>query len=149
MGVTDALKGRHVYLDANVFIYALEGIPPYAEPMRALLEGIDAGSVRAATSELTLAEVLVRPMADGNAGLQAAYQEMLQPGDGFQLVPVSRAILIEAARVRAESGALKLPDAIHVATAGASGREALLTNDRTLASASGLHAVLCSELLDG
>ena len=104
--------------------------------------------MRATTSELTLAEVLVRPMADENAGLQAAYEEMLQPGDGFQLVPVSRPILIEAARLRAESRALKLPDAIHVATARASGCEVLLTNDRALTTSPGLQVKLCSELLD-
>jgi len=28
MGVIDALGAEHVYLDANVFIYALEGIAP-------------------------------------------------------------------------------------------------------------------------
>ena len=148
MGVTDALKGRQVYLDANVFIYAVEGIPPYVGPMRELFGEVDAGSVRAATSELTLAEALVRPMADGNTELQAAYQDVLQTRDGLQLVPVSRSILVEAARLRAENHALKLPDAIHVATARASGCEALLTNDRALTGASGLQVVLCSELLD-
>lgn len=149
MGVTDRLKGRHVYLDANVFIYALEGVPPYLEPMRELLTAIDAGEVRATTSELTLAEVLVRPMADHNAELQAAYQEMLQAGGGFQILPVSRGILVQAASLRAATGSLKLPDAIHVGSARACGCDTLLTNDRALAGAPDLQVVLCSELLDG
>ena len=30
MGITDALRGRNIYLDTNVFIYALEGYPAYS-----------------------------------------------------------------------------------------------------------------------
>lgn len=29
-----ALQGERVYLDANVFIYALEGVEPWASPLR-------------------------------------------------------------------------------------------------------------------
>ena len=47
------------------------------------------------------------------------------------MVPVSRTILIDAARLRANSG-LRLPDAIHVATAVAAGCPIFLSNDRRL-----------------
>ena len=73
---------------------------------------------------------------------------MLQSGDALRLVPVSRPILIDAAALRAKHSALKLPDAIHVATARASGCEVLLTNDRALTGSPGLQVKLCSELLD-
>jgi predicted nucleic acid-binding protein len=147
MGVIDELTGQRVYLDANVFICGVEGIAPYVEPMRKLFAAVDAGSASAATSELTLAEVLVRPMADGNASLQATYEDMLQSGSGFQVIPVARAILIEAARLRVESNALRLPDAIHIATARACGCSVFLTNDRSLSSAPGLRVLLCSDMV--
>ena len=48
------------------------------------------------------------------------YEDMLAPSAWLSVLPVDRATLIEAARL--QSGlALRLPDAIHVATAVASG----------------------------
>jgi len=44
------------------------------------------------------------------------------------MAPVSRDVLIAAARLRAETG-LKLPDAIHAATAQFTGCDQFLTND--------------------
>ena len=64
MGLVSLCEGRLVYLDTNVFIYALEGYPAFAEPLAALFRGIDNGTCRAVTSELTLAEVLVKPIKD-------------------------------------------------------------------------------------
>ena len=50
MGITDALRGRDIYLDTNVFIYALEGYPAYSPVLNKLFEQIDSGQVRAFTS---------------------------------------------------------------------------------------------------
>ncbi len=146
MGVAERLEGRQAYLDSNVFIYAHEGIPPYAEALRELFEEIDAERVRATTSELALAEVLVRPFADGDTELQASYRDMIQPSGTFGVAPVSRAVLVEAARLRADSGSLKLPDAIHIATAKAAGCQVFVTNDRSLKDSSEIPVLLCSEL---
>ncbi len=65
MGDIADLIGKVVYLDSNVFIYAVEG---FAE-RRPFVEGpfrqIDSGRIDAVTSELTLAEVLVKPFEAG------------------------------------------------------------------------------------
>ncbi len=53
--------GKRVYLDANVFVYAIEGYPQFADGIRELFRKVDQGQVEAITSELTLAEVLVKP----------------------------------------------------------------------------------------
>jgi predicted nucleic acid-binding protein len=53
------------------------------------------------------------------------------------LVPVDLTVLVRAATVRAQTN-LKLPDAIHVASAMVAGAEGFLTNDRALLRASGL-----------
>jgi len=70
MGIIDAIRGERVYLDTNVFIYALEEYPRYVQALTELFDSIDAGRLKAITSELTLAEALVKPMMDGNAALQ-------------------------------------------------------------------------------
>lgn len=64
------------------------------------------------------------------------------------LAPITQAILIEAAEIRAATD-LKLPDAIHVATAMALGCDALLTNDRSLRAAPGMSVRLLADLNPG
>lgn len=53
------------------------------------------------------------------------------------MAPVSRDVLLAAARLRAEIG-LKLPDAIHVATAQLTGCDQFLTNDARVPALPGL-----------
>jgi predicted nucleic acid-binding protein len=142
--ILNAIRGERVYLDTNVFIYALEGYPEFVDELNEFFDSIDAGNLRAFTSELTLAEVLVRPLMDGNLEIQTAYQQALQSSEGLEVVPVSREVLIEAARLRSVAN-FRLPDAIHGATAILTGCETFLTNDRRLAAMSGVEAVLSSE----
>lgn len=133
MVILNAIRGERVYLDTNVFIYAIEGYPAFTNALDDFFGSIDAGELRACTSELTLAEVLVKPLMDGNLEIQAAYQQALQNSEGFEVVSVSRDVLIEAARLRAVAN-FRLPDAIHGATAILSACQTFLTNDRQLAA---------------
>jgi len=61
------------------------------------------------------------------------------------VVPVSREVLIAAAHLRADAN-LKLPDAIHVATAQLTGCEQFLTNDTHVPTLRGFTVRLLSEL---
>ena len=146
MGIAEALAGQRVYLDTNIFIYAIEGVPPYADAMRELFAAIDAGRVEAATSELTLAEVLVKPLITGDAELQEVYQEVLREGGPLHVASVSRAVLLGAAGLRARIDTLRLPDAIHMATAQLCGCGAFLTNDQSLRGPTNVRVLLCSHL---
>ena len=146
MGITDILRDGSVYLDTNVFIYALEGYSDYARVLDELFEAVDSGHLRAVTSELTVAEALVKPMMDGNRELQETYESVLQDSDHLRIVPVSRRILVSAARMRAANNTLKLPDAIHAATAQDNGCKALLTNDRKMSAVAEMRVILLSEV---
>jgi len=65
---------------------------------------------------------------------------------GFlQVVPVSREILVSAAQTRSQNLCLKLPDAIHFATAKDRGCQVFLTNDRRLKTYSCINTVILSE----
>ncbi len=57
----ERVRGRRVYFDTGVFIYALEDEPATQAQMLPLFAALDAGEVEVVTSELTLAEVLVVP----------------------------------------------------------------------------------------
>lgn len=128
MGKVSAELGQRVYTDANIVIYAVEGFAAYLDQIRALMTAMNTGEITIITSELTLAEVLVKPLKDQNPTIQQAYKTFLSPTPALEVVPISRDILEEAAQWRATTK-LKLPDAIHLATALRSKCDSFLTND--------------------
>jgi predicted nucleic acid-binding protein len=122
-------------LDSNVLIRAVEGdsaIPDVAAARSLVFQRPD--NLVFVGSELLLGEVLVLPLRDGNLELVRFYRRLLTDLRAFRLVPVSRTILIEAARLRSVS-ALKLPDAIHLATAARTGCKALVSMDQRIRAA--------------
>jgi len=123
--------GPKVYLDANFFIYTLEAVEPWARAAGEVLKALDRGDLSAVTSELSLAECLVKPLELGRAEIADAYRSFLKDHRFLTIGPVTREILVEAARLRALSR-IKLPDAIHAATALQKGCSSFLTNDDRL-----------------
>jgi predicted nucleic acid-binding protein len=142
VGLTTLPAGSRLYLDANVWIYALEGYAVYATSLTGLFARIDAGEFTAITSELTVAEVLVKPFADGNVALQQLYTETLQERPTLRIIPATRDILIAAPRLRAQHPTLKMPDAVHAATALASGADVFVSNDARFVAVPGLRQIL-------
>jgi len=51
--IAQKLSGSQIYLDANIFIYALEGYPEFFKILTELFEMIDKGKLGAYYSELT------------------------------------------------------------------------------------------------
>src|SRR5947207_14692530 len=101
-----------IYLDSNIFIYALEGSGRYRNAVERLF-GDPGGLLATITSELTIGECLI---GAGFSELAALYLDLLGDEEVVRTVPVTRSIIEAAARFGKESGA-KLGDAIHVATA--------------------------------
>ena len=128
MGKVSTELGQRVYIDTNIVIYAIEGLANYAAQIQPLLEAMKAAEVFVVTSELTLAETLVGPIKTNNLRIQQTYRSFLVTTVILEVVPVSRRILEDAAQLRATSK-LKLPDAIHLATALQYQCDSFLTND--------------------
>ncbi len=147
MGILDIIQGNLVYLDVNIWIYALEGYPDFWEEITLLFQAIDRGNLKAVTSELSLAEALVKPMQLQNESLQKAYKTAISNRQNVAVLPVEREILIQAAQLRSTSK-LKLPDAIHGATALKAQCTSFLTNDRAFKEITNLHTVLLSEVIE-
>lgn len=145
--LSQALEGHKVYLDVNVFIYALEGVEPWASLLGQAFAGMEAGEWQAITSELSLAESLVRPFQLGREDLAQLYKAALSPRNHFSLAPVDTPTLVSAARLRARHG-FKLPDAIHAATALAQGCTVFLTNDAGFRRTPGIQCVLLADWID-
>lgn len=146
MGILDALQGNKIYLDTNILIYAIEGYPDYVTALETLFDAVDAGNLTVFTSELTLAEVLVKPMQESDLNKQKIYADTLQDSEGLTVANVSREVLVEAAKIRANQR-LKLPDAIHLATAVNLRCTTFLTNDSLFKGTSILPIVILAEAI--
>jgi predicted nucleic acid-binding protein len=131
LGSVAEAVGPRVYLDTNFFIYALEEVEPWGKIARKILVALDARECVAVTSELTLAECLVKPLELGRSEVAEAYRDLLTDRPSLNVVPITREVLVEAARLRA-STRIKLPDAIHSATALEGKCSSFLTNDDRL-----------------
>lgn len=129
-----AVSPPRVYLDTNLLIAAMEGPGAVSDHAWWILEAIERGDIRGCTSELTLAEVLVHPLRNGDEGLVHAYEQIVRSSDGFDVIPIARDVLIQAARLRAGHRSLRLPDAVHLASALAASVGYFLTRDAKLAS---------------
>ena len=146
MGLLDEIEGPQVYLDTNIFIYAVEGFDRFEEEINLLFSAVEQGEIEAITSELTLAEALVKPFKEGKERYQQIYREALQHRASFHLMSVTRPLLVESARLRASTG-LRLPDAIHLATAQEAGCSTLVTNDDDFEGAPEMNVVILSEVI--
>lgn len=122
-----------VYLDTNIFIYSMEGHENYHDVLMDLFNHIEKHELKVITSELTLAECLVKPQKDKNSAAIEQYKTHITTNHRLTVKAVTRKILIDSAQVRSQLG-LKLPDAIHMATALDQGCKTFITNDKNLRS---------------
>ena len=107
---------------------------------------IDEGNATGVTSELTLAEVLVKPLRDKNMLVAQVYEALLAGSNKLTVVPISREILRLSAHVRAVARANRLFDSIHVATAMQSGCHAFVTEDDRIRTIDDLPIVLVRDM---
>jgi predicted nucleic acid-binding protein len=129
-----AIIGCVLYLDSNIFIYAVEKSHRWGRAAEHLLGLMEQGAISAVASDLVLAEVLTKPFADGDARHIDQYKRLLSSGGGLSMAKVSREVLTLAAQLRGEKS-LKLYDAIHVATAQSAQCDYFLTQDERLGRA--------------
>jgi predicted nucleic acid-binding protein len=135
-----------VYLDTNAVIYSIERIEPFYTVLLPVWQDVAAHSISVITSELTLLEVLVKPLRTGNQRLEVGFRRLLEHTQGVRLVPLSRSMIERAAQLRATTN-LKTPDAIHAATALEYHCALFLTNDPAFRQVPGLPVILLSDLL--
>lgn len=123
------MHGRRVYIDTNIFIYLLNHSPGWAAPSLALLEACAARQIEGISGDVTLAELLVRPLQANDAAAVAAVKDLLLHDGAISLVSHDRAAFERAAQLRARHG-LKMVDALQLATAQGAGAACLVSNDR-------------------
>lgn len=139
----EAIKGKRVYLDTNIFIYIFEDYPEYQTLVDSLLELIVSDKIDCFTNEITLGELLVHPYKQKNDDAVQQYIEALNDKEFVRLTPATQNTHIKAAQIRAEFG-MKYPDALHVAAALLSECDVFLTNDTGIRSVDKIEIVQVS-----
>jgi len=144
----ESLRGhKRVLLDTSVWIYHFEQHPQFGEVATKVISDLEAGKFHGIASELTLAELLVRPLQLGRQDVADEYELLLSHFPNLKLAPVSRDILLESASLRAQYK-LRTPDAILLATALKERATAVVTNDVAWKKIADIKVIVLADLLD-
>ncbi len=136
-GIERLLQNSVIYLDANVFIHAFE-LSLAADVARsktllkffALAESLAVPRLR--TSEFAFGELWVGAYKSDNEKLISFYNRLSVSGNMMEVAAVDISVIRNAAILRSRYPVLKMPDAIHIATAFGFGCTHFLTDDRRL-----------------
>ncbi len=146
MKVAVAFQGvKRIFLDTAPVVYYIEATPRFAAVVDAAFALLDIGQIQAVVSPVTLAECLVLPRRLGQLQLEQAFIDFLTNTEGIELVVLDATVGQMAADLRVRYS-LKLPDALQIATAIASGCDSFLINDEQLRQVKELQVVVIGEL---
>lgn len=140
MELNQLVLGKSVFLDTAPLIYFIEKNHRYHHIVKPVIAQIDALETKGFASTITLLEVLVHPLRDGNKILAKKYKDILLLSKGLMTYEISHSISERSALLCANHE-LKTPDAIQLATAMHCKADFFLTND------SNLEKVRCLDIL--
>ncbi|MBT4937321.1 PIN domain-containing protein [Candidatus Peregrinibacteria bacterium] len=144
--ITEKILERKAYLDTNIFIYAVEENPTFLKIVTEVLSVIKSSNYIPITSELSLSELLVKPIQNKDKLLQNVYEKQIQTSKVLEVLPVNREILRAAASIRAQLK-IKLPDSIHVATAEVSNCDVFVCNDKGIRVPKNMERIVLNDYL--
>jgi predicted nucleic acid-binding protein len=147
-GAIERLLRRHrkVGIDTSVFIYQVEESAKYVEPVDRIFAWLEVPSNSAATSTITMLELLVQPYQQSDVHRVNKFYALLSTYPNLEWIPPTLDIADSAARLRAEHR-LKIPDALQAATALAAQATAFVTNDAVFRRLPGLEVLILDEIL--
>lgn len=146
ISVTRALRGHvRVLIDTSVWIYHFGEHEQFGAQATKVIELIEAGRVSGVGSELSLLELAVKPLQLGRQDVADEIELLVSRFPNFELIPVTREILLTAAALRARYH-LKTPDAILVATGLQAGATAAVTNDSAWRGVADIEVIVLADL---
>jgi predicted nucleic acid-binding protein len=119
-----------IFWDTNLFIYLLEDYGTFSETVAQLRQRMIARGDRLYSSTLTLGEILVKPVRQGDVDLARSYQIVLSRV--ATLLPFNEEAALHYASIRADR-TIKAPDVMQLSCAAQSGMDLFITNDNRLA----------------
>ena len=119
-----------IFLDTNLFIYLLDDFGAISQKTKDVFARIVERQDVIVTSTLTVGEVLVKPLAEGDMDWADRYEKLLDT-PGVIVVPFDRPAARIFAQIR-QDRTLRPPDAIHLACAAQAKCDLFITNDDRL-----------------
>lgn len=135
-----------IALDTNLFIYVFEQSPEYGEKAKGILEKVEDGVFSAIASTVTLTEILVKPVREGDISLMKQYKLLFTHFPNLTIVPIDNAIAERAAFLRGTYG-IKTPDALILACAINEKADLFITNDLRLEQIKEIKCVALSQVI--
>jgi predicted nucleic acid-binding protein len=148
MNILDLIPpGTLIAFDTAPFIYFLEGHARFGPLLTPVFhDRLEAGLNQGITSVVTLAEVLVQPLALSRADLVQVYQNLFTQTPYLTLADITPPVAEQAAMYRARY-ALRLPDALQLAVVTRAGAAVLVTNDARLRKVTELQVLVLQDYL--
>jgi predicted nucleic acid-binding protein len=143
--VVSDFSSKIIFLDTAPLIYFIEGHSNYQPVLTKLFTANDSGDFIFYTSSITLLEVLVKPLREGQAGLVSQYKDILLRAPGIEIYDIDNIIAARAAELRAKYN-LRTPDALQLAASIELRTDYFLTNDTRLKSVREMQSITLSEL---
>lgn len=143
--VIENFISKTIFLDTAPLIYFIEGHSIHQPILSKLFELNDNGGFSFVTSSVTLLEVLVKPLRDGQKNIADRYRDILTTAQGIELFDITSAIAEQAAHLRAKYN-VRTPDAIQLATCIETGAHYFLTNDDRLKTVNETKVISLGEL---
>jgi predicted nucleic acid-binding protein len=145
MTIEKIVDAAAIYLDSNICIYHLEGDRPLQAVSQRLFAIANEHATPLVASELALAGRLYGAYKSSGSELAERYRAFFRES-AIDLFPIDMPTLEAAAIIGPEAG-VKLPDAIHIATALGAGCEVFVTNDARIRERDNLRIVQLSALI--
>jgi predicted nucleic acid-binding protein len=134
-------------VDTMVWIYNLERQSlPYAAATR-MLRLIESGAVAGVTSEVTVMELMVRPLRMNLADIAAGYESLVVNFPNLVIAPLDRIAMRRAADLRARFN-LHALDALQLAACLAHGATVFVTNDRRLRRVTDIEVIMLDDFVE-
>jgi predicted nucleic acid-binding protein len=146
MELSKLLMGKVVFFDTAPLIYFIEKNSRYLDVVKPVIELIVSQHAKGMTSTITLLEVLVLPLREGNKKLAEKYKTILLSSNDLETCEISNEISERAAIIRAKYG-FKTPDSIQLATAIVRKADYFLTNDSALKQVNEIKVIILEEYL--
>ncbi len=143
--VIEDLKNRIVFLDTAPLIYFIEGNSDYQEKLEKVFNLNDDGLFKFITSSITLLEVLVKPLKDGETNIVEQYKTILANAEGIDIFDITSIIAVKAAEIRAKYNS-RTPDALQIATAIERQADYFFTNDHRLKNITEIKVITIADL---
>lgn len=145
MKLAEQLDSLHqVFLDTAPVIYFVEKNPDFSAKVESIFSKLDAGTLTAVVSPITLAECLVLPYKIPKPDVAQIFSDLLVNSESVLFYPIEEVTANKAAELRARYN-ITLTDAFQLAVAIESGCDAFLTNDAELKRVTEISMLVLSE----